>query len=450
MYCKVREYALKHRMFSEKDRVIAGVSGGADSICLLFMLMELKKEIGFSVVAVHVHHGLRGESADRDEAFVREICQKHNIELQIFHEDVKAYAKTYNFTEEEAGREVRRKVFSKVQEEQGGTKIALAHHKNDNVETFIWNLCRGTGLKGLGGILPVTGVYVRPLLCLSRKEIETYLEEIGISYCTDETNMEDTYTRNRIRNHVIPYLQENINVQTPEHIADVIENLRRFNEYVEAEVGKFKKNVITREEGKWILNKSEYNQIPDVFKKNLLYEFLGEAAGMKKDIESVHIDMMAELLDKQTGRRYDLPYDLEAIRTYDGICLVKKTLNREEDVKPDVRIRVFERTREMVTFPENPYTKWFDYDIIKCTVEIRHREPGDYIVIDKTGKRQKIKQYFVNEKVPQDKRNRIWLVADGKEIMWITGYRQNQAYQITEHTQRIMEISFAGEDIVIS
>ena len=203
MYKKVREYIRAWQMLGAKDKVIAGVSGGADSICLLFMLLMLKSEIGFEIAAVHIHHGLREGTADRDEAYVRDVCEKENVELFVYHENVKDYAKEHRLTLEEAGRKVRRDCFVKVMRQQGGTCIALAHHKNDNAETVLWNLCRGAGLKGMGGISPKNGVWIRPLLCLERIEIESYLEKRGISYCTDETNLEEGYTRNRIRNRVL-------------------------------------------------------------------------------------------------------------------------------------------------------------------------------------------------------------------------------------------------------
>ena len=227
MYQRVKEYIQRYHMLEKEDKVVTGVSGGADSICLLFMLIELQKELGFSIVAVHVHHGLREGTADADAAYVQKVCREQGIDLRIFREDVKKYAKKNKLTLEEAGRNVRRMRFGQVLEESGGTKIALAHHQNDNAETLIWNLCRGCGLKGMGGIAPVDGVYVRPLLCLKRKEIESYLAERGISYCTDETNLEDDYTRNRIRSHVIPYLEEQINQQTVEHMADTMELMRK-------------------------------------------------------------------------------------------------------------------------------------------------------------------------------------------------------------------------------
>jgi len=447
MYQKVKAYVKEHYMLKEQDKVVVGVSGGADSVCLLFMLAQMQKELLFSIIAVHVHHGIRGENADRDEMFVKKMCNNLGVECICFHEDVRAYAKDFGYTEEEAGRNIRRKCFQHVFNERNCTKIALAHHKNDNVETFLWNLCRGTAFKGMGGILPVAGNYIRPLLCLGKKEIESYLKKENIDYCLDETNLTDDYTRNRIRNHVIPYLEESVNTQTVEHIAETIENIRLFNEYIEKEVEKYVKCCVFQKDGKWIVKKVEYEKIPVAFRKNLLHKVIAMAADGRKDIESVHIKMLEDLLNRQVGKRCDLPYQLLAVRTYAGIE-VGKCVEVEEALKPDVQIRVFEKTPEMVTFPEKAYTKWFDYDIIKCTVEIRHRKSGDYIVIDKSGKTQKLKQYFVNEKIPQNMRDQIWLLADGQEIMWIVGYRQSQAYQITENTTKIMEISFAGKDMM--
>ncbi len=444
MYRKVREYIKTWQMLGREDKVIAGISGGADSICLLFMLLELKEEMGFHIAAVHVHHGLRKETADRDEAYVRSVCTKEHVDLFVYHEDVKQYAKEHGLTKEEAGREVRRRCFLEVFREQGGTHIATAHHKNDNAETVLWNLCRGTGLKGMGGISPKNGVWIRPLLCLERREIESYLEKGGISYCTDETNLEDVYTRNRIRNHVLPFLEKNINEKSVVHIAECAAKLSRLWEYIEAESSEFIKDCRKKEDEKTVVIKERYEQVPGALKAEVMYGIVCEAAGRQKDIEDTHVKSVQELMKRQVGRRIDLPYGMEAVRCYEGIYIRKKEKTEKAEEKPLVHMRIFEKSAESATFSQKNYTKWFDYAIISNTVKIRHREPGDYIVINKEGRTQKLKQYFINAKVPQELRDSIWLAADGNEIMWIVGYRQSQAYQITDHTKQILEISFYG------
>lgn len=445
MYKKVREYIRTWQMLGAEDKVIAGVSGGADSICLLFILLKLREDLGIGITAVHIHHGLRGETADRDEAFVRGVCARENVELFVYHEDVHRYAKERRFTEEEAGREVRRLCLSEVMEAQGGTCIALAHHKNDNAETVLFNLCRGTGIKGMSGISPKNGVWIRPLLCLERAEIEVYLKQNGISYCTDETNLKDSYTRNKIRNRVIPYLEANINERAVDHIAECAARLADIGEYIGAETARYAGQCTREEEGKIIIVKKLYEQVPPALKSGVVYEIICRAAGRRKDIGDIHVKAVQSLMERQTGRKADISRGLEAVRSYEGICLRWKDKEGHKEEKSVFRTRIFEKNEESVTFSQKNYTKWFDYDIISNTVKIRHRQPGDYIVIDKEGRRQKLKQYFINAKIPREIREDIWLAADGREIMWIVGYRQSQAYQVTENTKRILEISFTEE-----
>lgn len=444
MYEKVKAYVEKYHMLTREDKVIAGVSGGADSVCLLFMLIKLQKEIPFALHAVHVHHGIRGATADDDEQYVRNLCEEKKIPLTVVHENIPACAKARGLTEEEAGREVRRETFLRVLKEEQGTKIALAHHRNDNAETLLWNLCRGTGLKGLGGIAPITGVWIRPLLCVKRTEIESYLKKWGISYCTDETNARNIYTRNRIRNEIFPYMERYLNEQTVLHMAETAEQMRILGDYITGEVLRMKEMCTKKEpDGAILVMEETYRTFPEALRPYILHEVLCEAAGHSKDIEAVHVKALEELLGRQVGRMINLPYGVTAKRCYEGIRLMTDETEKVE-MKGEFAFRIIDAGSVTEVFPQKNYTKWFDYDIIKNTVKIRHRDPGDYLTIDKNGKTQKLKQYFINEKIPQEMRDRIWLAADGPHIMWVVGYRQNQGYQVTEKTRRILEITYYG------
>ena len=446
MYQKVKAYVKKWHMLQKEDSVIAGISGGADSVCLLFMLLKLQKELGFALMAVHVNHGIRGAEAERDEAYVKRLCRQWNVRLKVYRENVPAYAKEHGMTEEEAGRDIRRTCFCKVLKEWGGTKIALAHHENDNVETLLWNLCRGTGIRGLGGIAPVNDVWIRPLLCVKRREIESYLKKRGISYCTDTTNADRRYMRNRIRMDVIPYLEDCVNTESVSHMGKTMERMYELEQYILEEVGKYKESCTGWKNGRRIIRQTEYTKIPKALRDNVLHEILCETAGRRKDIEEVHIQMLRDLFTKQVGKRIDLPYGLTAIRTYEGVRFEKNIpeASYAGDENELFSIRVFDREPGNVTFPEKIYTKWFDYDIIKNTVKIRHRIAGDSIVINRYGGRKKLKQYFTDQKVPQEDRDKIWIAADGDEVLWIVGYRQSQKYQITEKTTKILEIQYYG------
>lgn len=446
MYQKVKAYVKKWHMLQKEDSVIAGISGGADSVCLLFMLLKLQKELGFALMAVHVNHGIRGAEAERDEAYVKRLCRQWNVRLKVYWENVPAYAKEHGMTEEEAGRDIRRTCFCKVLKEWGGTKIALAHHENDNVETLLWNLCRGTGIRGLGGIAPVNDVWIRPLLCVKRREIESYLKKRGISYCTDTTNADRRYMRNRIRMDVIPYLEDCVNTESVSHMGKTMERMYELEQYILEEVGQYKESCTGWKNGRRIIRQTEYTKIPKALRDNVLHEILCETAGRRKDIEEVHVQMLRDLFTKQVGKRIDLPYGVTAIRTYEGVRFEKNIpeASYAGDENELFSIRVFDREPGNVTFPEKIYTKWFDYDIIKNTVKIRHRIAGDSIVINRYGGRKKLKQYFTDQKVPQEDRDKIWIAADGDEVLWIVGYRQSQKYQITEKTTKILEIQYYG------
>lgn len=446
MYQKVKAYVKKWHMLQKEDSVIAGISGGADSVCLLFMLLKLQKELGFALMAVHVNHGIRGAEAERDEAYVKRLCRQWNVRLKVYRENVPAYAKEHGMTEEEAGRDIRRTCFCKVLKEWGGTKIALAHHENDNVETLLWNLCRGTGIRGLGGIAPVNDVWIRPLLCVKRREIESYLKKRGISYCTDTTNADRRYMRNRIRMDVIPYLEDCVNTESVSHMGKTMERMYELEQYILEEVGQYKESCTGWKNGRRIIRQTEYTKIPKALRDNVLHEILCETAGRRKDIEEVHVQMLRDLFTKQVGKRIDLPYEVTAIRTYEGVRFEKNIpeASYAGDENELFSIRVFDREPGNVTFPEKIYTKWFDYDIIKNTVKIRHRIAGDSIVINRYGGRKKLKQYFTDQKVPQEDRDKIWIAADGDEVLWIVGYRQSQKYQITEKTTKILEIQYYG------
>lgn len=454
---KVRSYTEKWQMLTSEDCVITGVSGGADSVCLLLVLLELQKEIGFEVVAVHVNHGLRGADADADEVFVKRFCAERGVPLEIYFSDVEAVAKERKQSTEEAGREVRREFFELARCKYNGTKIALAHHQNDNAETFLFRLARGTGLKGLGGMAPVKDAFIRPLLCVDRNEIEAYLERQGISYCTDVTNENDAYTRNRIRNHMISYLETEINSKAVEHISETMEQMRQVQHYLEQQAEGYLKSCVIQTDLGYLVSEEKYREVPDVLKPLLLKTVLVWICQKEKDLESVHLKKIQELFDKQTGRKIDLPYQMEAKRVYDGVEIYQKseqdsTCSKEFSFdlqsaeasykwkNKTIRCRILNKMQIDGETLEKSHTKRFDCDIIKHGISFRTRKPGDYITIHPDGRTQKLKTYFINEKIPQKERDKILLIADGSHILWIVGYRVNCAYQTKENTNCVLEI----------
>ncbi|GKH34893.1 tRNA lysidine(34) synthetase TilS [Muricomes sp. OA1] len=461
---KVLGFIERYQMIVSGDKIVAGISGGADSVCLLFVLLELREKMGIEIVAVHVNHGLRGENAKRDEVFVQELCRKQDVKCVVYHENVESISKKRKQSVEEAGRVVRREAFERTLLACGGTKIAMAHHQNDNAETLLMNLARGTGLKGLGGIQPVAGNIIRPLLCLNRREIERFVEEIGCGFCQDETNEEDDYTRNRLRHQVIPVLEEQVNAQAVRHMNEAMEQIRGLQDYMEMQTEQACQNCVAKQkDGSLCIYEAGYRKLHRVLQGLLIRRCLSRASGAERDITMAHVEAVAGLFEKQTGRSRDLPYSVKAVRNYDGVVLKKKTDMQKKGFAP-IQLRVPGITRvpelnlticcsileKQADFsakqaPQKTYTKWFDYDIIKGDLIIRPRQGRDSIVIDKDGRSQKIKSYFINEKIPSEERDCVPLIADEKQIIWILGYRMSSACQITVQTHRVLEIKVTEE-----
>lgn len=456
MITKVEHFIRQQNMWKYGAHIVAGISGGADSICLLLVLLELKESWGLHLTAVHVHHGLRGEEADEDEAFAERFCAENGVDFRSFHADAAAEAARRRISGEEAGRELRREILEQVRESVGADVIALAHHENDNVETFLFRLCRGSGLEGLCGIRPVNGRIVHPLLCVNRREIEAYLHERGQGYCTDRTNFENEYSRNKIRNRLIPFLEEEINAGTAAHISGTMRQFLEIQEYLSEELAKIEKDCVIIKGDNFYITEEYFRQAPYVLQNMLLKDCLIRAAGRQRDIGNVHVEALRDLMNLQCGRQRHLPYGVLAERTYDGIVLRKNgqpsqvkwdALTGELTVPCDrgwIRTRVFP-CPENKHILEKTYTKWFDYDIIKYTLRVRTRQPGDYLVVDKDGSRQKLKSYFINEKIPKEERDRVPLLADGSHILWVIGHRMSMAGQITEHTKRVLEVQVTEE-----
>ncbi|MEG0590204.1 MAG: tRNA lysidine(34) synthetase TilS [Lachnospiraceae bacterium] len=457
MLKKVESYVRKWNMLAERDVVVAGVSGGADSVCLLFVLLALQKTFHLELVVVHIKLQLRGEDADTDEAFVKQLCSTYRIPYVAYHKEVELIAKNRKQSVEEAGRDVRREAFEQTMKQYHGTKLALAHHQNDNAETLLLNLARGTGIRGLGGICPVRENIIRPLLCVNRGEIESYLREQKIPWREDLTNGEDAYARNRIRNHFIPFLEEELNTNAIGNMNRTMEQLRAVWGYMEEETERYYQKVVVRGNSQELLIREEaFKTLPPAIKPMVIHRALNKTAGQAKDIGSVHVETVQRLFEKQTGKRISLPYHLTALRCYEGVKITKNVekAGAVSDVEKEienfvkrVRGRVFSRGEEASIPFEKSYTKWFDYDIIEKNVKIRTRCPGDYITIDSQGNTQKLKAYFINEKIPRNMRDHIMLLAEGNHILWVIGHRTSWGYEISGHTKHILEIQIdEGEE----
>ena len=453
MYRTILDYIRRNRLFAPGDRVIVALSGGADSVCLLVVLNELRKALGLELKAVHVHHGLRGKEADRDRDYSRELSERLGVAFAWVQVDAALYAREQGMSVEEAGRHLRYQIFEKERLDFSGTKIAVAHHKDDQAETILYNLFRGTGLKGLGGIRPLRDRIVRPLLCVGREEILAYLEEKRISYCEDSTNAQTDYVRNRIRSRILPEIREQINRRAGENILHAGEMAAQADAYLEKQAEGILKAWgagETHEAGAMAACGVDAKALlaeDDIIRNYVIRRMIRSVNESMKDITMIHVESAAALLFASDRRQVDLPCGLIAVRTTGELWIKRKKqkelVDKERDFPlPELDFKTFPYKKGQ-EIPKNGYTKWFDYDKIKCALSVRYRETGDYMTLAGGG-RKTIKAFMIDEKIPKEEREKIPLVAEGSHVLWVIGYRISEYYKITDDTHTVIQIQLNG------
>lgn len=467
----------RKKLIESKDVVIVGLSGGADSVCLLLVLQEIRKKMDFILWAVHVEHGIRGEESRADAAFAKELCKERDVFFRLYEEDIPSYAKKMGLGLEEAARIRRYECYKAAVKEAGkqfpenSVKVALAHHANDNAETVLFQMARGSGLDGLCGMQYKRNFagasLIRPLLDVSREEIEEYLHSCGQNYCVDRTNEDVDYSRNRIRHNILPELNE-VNGQAVLHINQSAQLLQEVREYLNSEVDKIYQKVICPEKEELILYKNLWEENAPIIQKEVIHKAIGQMAGSKKDITAAHVEAVQMLYFSQVGRKIELPYNLAARRSYDGVTLEMQCEKEEKngfflEIEREQLEALFEgkelefevsdgRVRmrgllfdgQMNEIHKKTYTKWLNYDKIKCGLQIRTRAAGDYLTVDNEGHTKKLKDYFVNEKIPGNERNEVLLFAEQSHIIWVVGHRISADYKVDGNTKRILEVQFFG------
>ena len=470
MISKVTAFIEEYGMIDAHDLVAAGVSGGADSLCLLFMLLEYRKKVPFDLVVVHVNHGIR-EDAAMDAQFVKAFCEKENLPFYLVEEDVCKLAKEKHLSEEEAGRVVRYAAFDAALEEykekeNQGCKIAVAHHAGDSAETLLFHLFRGTGIYGLSGILPVSGRIIRPLLTCSREEIEEYLKQKGQDWCMDSTNEEDTYSRNRIRHHILGYAKEHINEKSIEHTANAALQIAALRQYLEGEVEKVASRVAAKRENELETNLELLKEYAPFLQEQYWLWALSDVSPGRKDITSKHVKALGELAEKFGSKKLDLPGNLQAVKEYNLLRLkvsgdgnqdsldkkreyVQLLLDEEGsyELKDGSLLEVSYINPEQIEgIEENKYTKYFDYDKINSCLKVRFRQTGDYLCINDSNQKKTLKEYFIQEKIPASMRSKIPVIADQNHILWVMGHRISAYYKVTEETQKILKMTVRRDE----
>lgn len=438
-----RQGILKEQDVNGRTGIVAGVSGGADSVCLLRVLSELAKKYPLMLYVVHVNHGIRDQEADRDQAFVEDLCKELGIFCRTVKRDVPALARETGQTLEEAGRQVRYQVFEEERKRTNSQWIAVAHHKEDQAETILLNLFRGSFLNGLGGMRPVQGYIIRPLFDCAKEEITDFLRKRNVGWCQDSTNEELFAARNQLRLKVMPEIRR---IQ-PEIIDVLCQSGMRFQEasdfLVQAAEDFLETEGEETEEG-LSLPISALSAVSPGLRSQVLYQALERVCGRRKDLTARHIALIWSLSEGQSGRRLMLPYQTEVSRSYDRLLFHKKS-QRKPSV-PEVEMYVIPG-KDREKFQENDCTKRFAYDKMTTFPILRFRQPGDRIALYADGRGKKLQDFFTDRKIPAWERDKIPVLALGDQILWVYGYRKGTAYPVTEDTRQILIVTIQDTEV---
>lgn len=457
---RVMAYCREHRLFAPGDGVVLGVSGGADSVCLLFALYRLRLELGIRLYVVHVNHRIRADAAG-DAAYVEELCGRLEVPFTLVEEDVQALARQQGCSTEEAGRQARYGAFFGELERRQAQKIAVAHNAGDRAETMLFHLFRGSGLTGLGSIRPVRGQIVRPLLGLERREIEDYLAQCGISYCQDSTNDTDAYTRNRIRRHILPYAEREICSGAAVHLCRTADIFMEIEDYMEEQFRQARELCVVREADRLLIHCPVFETMHRAIQKGLILSLLKELSPAHRDMGAGQVEQVLELCVRPGNRECHLPQGIRAARRYDQVILERQA----EEVSPAFTVsvpvpqnpgetiacqvpggilRLQRLEKKSVNLLENQYTKWLDCDRIEELLEWRTRRSGDYLKI-RTGSgcgHKTIKSLFIDEKVPRQERDAIPLLTQGSHVLWVAGGRICESCKIDDGTEQILRVEY--------
>ena len=401
----------QHGMLAAGDIVLVGLSGGADSVALLHGILTLSAAFGVAAVhGVHINHQLRGDEALADQNFVVELCKQLNIPLDICQEQVREYGAAHGLSIEEAGRQVRYHCFAQTAAKVGATKIATGHHLNDNAETVVMNLARGTGLRGLCGIPPVNGHIIRPLINITREAIEAYLQSAGLSYVTDPSNLIGEYARNRTRLHILPAMAQDINPQAISNIANTTALLREDEAFLETTAQTaFTQCLVEQTAKRTTLSIDTLGALHTAIQRRVLRIAISTTTSLQ-DIKAGHIEDALGLLNNRSGKEIHLP-GLVIQREFNHLVVTSVEASpppaTHSDKNPGQNLKLL-------------YTKPFNYGMLKQPVVIRTRRPGDRIKLQGNPPfTKKLQDYFTEAKTPRHVRDTIPVVAHGSDILWV-------------------------------
>lgn len=457
-------------MVDKGDTVIAAVSGGPDSVCLLHLLHSLSKKLEINVHAIHINHMLRGSESDQDELYVRQLCETLGVPLRVCPADIVQLAKETGMSIEEAGREVRYCEFEAYAADVGAQKIAVAHNRNDQAETVMMHIIRGSGLTGLVGMEYIRGRIIRPLLDINRSQIEQYCSENGLNPRIDSSNLKSDYARNRVRLELLPLINLSFGSDITGSLCKLSSLAAQDNSFLEESASKAFDECILKKENptenhtaqRILLDVAKLARLHPALLGRVLRRAVCCVQGDMKGVERVHIDAVEDLVrNGRTGAVIQLPGKVRAAMSYGELKIfIEKVDDPFEDFNKEIIIPGTTRVESVCGLIEaeiedcslnidkygkigyNSLVQYFDYNLVKEGIYVRNRQEGDIFRPFGSKGSKKLKEYLIDSKIPKEIRKKIPLAAVGKDIVWIVGYKTSDKFRVTENTKRVLKLKY--------
>ncbi|HBF5711943.1 TPA: tRNA lysidine(34) synthetase TilS [Clostridioides difficile] len=458
IFDKVLSTINKHNLIQKGDKIVLGLSGGPDSVCLLHVLNRLKKDFNIEIYAAHLNHQIRGIEAQKDALYVSKLCEDMGIIFFVKSINVPKYCENEGLSLEEGARKLRYEMFYEIKDKIKANKIAIGHNLNDQAETVMMRIMRGTGLKGLKGIDYIRdNCIIRPILDVERNEIEEYCEAYNLNPRTDKTNLENIYTRNKIRLDLLPYMKDNFNSNVIESIVRMSNSLKSDNDYIEKEAeAKFREVSNIKEKGFVEINLDDFVCLHDAIKVRVLRNSIKHILGDTNFVDQRHIEDIMSLEDNsKVNKMLTLPRNIFVYRKKDSIILTNEEIVNEEiefyynvpsngfikikELKQIIETQVMSIDRYKSMKLDNS-SKGFDFNKVKGGIVIRSRRQGDKIKLAMGSK--KVKDLFIDLKIPREERCKIPIITDSEGIICVGDYKISENYKIDENTKEVLKINF--------
>ncbi len=464
---KVLRFIRQHRLVTDGEKLLVAVSGGPDSVCLLYILSSLNKELGIRLHVAHLDHRLRGADSAADAAYVEKLARRLGISATIESIDVKAHRAERRLSLEEAAREVRYSFLARVAASAGAEKVAVGHTSDDHVETILLHLLRGSGTRGLRGLLPVSRwqaagqslVIIRPLLELTRDETLAFCRQHRLAPRTDASNLSTEPLRNKVRHQLLPELRK-YNPRAAEALIRTARIAEDDLNFIDGEVARLWKKVTRVEKDGVVIKKAEFSVLPPALQRHLLRAAVESLLGNLKDIEAGHIEDMVSTLDKPAGKAIDLPGGLKFTVEYDRYVLSpdSSSLCPLPPLEGETQLNVpgitaipgweieatvlpSSRTGEAGT-SEADFTAWLDFTATGDSLTVRCRRSGDRFQPMGMGQTKKLNEFMIDARIPRAWRRRVPIVCSPGQIIWVAGWRIDERVRVTDNTERVLRLEF--------